>query len=105
MILCVALQLGMLRTHCICVHWVAMSDCQRASGHCFAGQTYTSCNGEGGNQGMLRTCLLDNASGTLLYVANTHLKAKAGSKNDAIQDHQVRKNVCMHSNYCFVHSL
>ena len=73
-----------------------MADCLQASGFCFAGQTYTSCSGEGGNQGMLRMCLLDKASGTLLYVANTHLKAKAGSKNDAIRDHQVCKQ-CVHA--------
>lgn len=40
---------------------------------------------------MLRACLLDKESQQVICVANTHLKAKVGSKNDAIREHQVRK--------------
>ena len=43
---------------------------------------------------MLRVCLLDKESSQIICVANTHLKAKAGSKNDAIRDHQVRRITC-----------
>ena len=56
---------------------------------CCAGHTYTSLHAEGGNQGMLVVCLLDKESSQVICVVNTHLKAKAGSKNDAIRDHQV----------------
>lgn len=38
---------------------------------------------------MLRVCLLDNESSQVICIVNTHLKAKAGLKNDAIRDHQV----------------
>ncbi|KAL3150471.1 hypothetical protein ABBQ32_000295 [Trebouxia sp. C0010 RCD-2024] len=55
------------------------------------GHTYTSLHGEGGNQGMLRVCLLDKESSQVICVANTHLKAKAGLKNDAIRDNQAKQ--------------
>ena len=56
---------------------------------CCAGHTYTSLHAEGGNQGMLRICLLDKETSQVICVVTTHLKAKAGSKNDAIRNHQV----------------
>ena len=56
---------------------------------CCAGHTYTSLHAEGGNQGMLRVCLLDKESSQVICIVNTHLKAKTGLKNDAIRDHQV----------------
>ncbi|KAL3137945.1 hypothetical protein ABBQ38_005192 [Trebouxia sp. C0009 RCD-2024] len=40
---------------------------------------------------MLRICLLDKISSQVICVANTHLKAKAGSRNDAIRDHQAKQ--------------
>lgn len=45
---------------------------------------------------MLRVCLLDKESSQVICVANTHLKAKAGLKNDAIRDNQVRTIIFMH---------
>lgn len=71
------------------IHLVRAAVSANASTH-LAGHAYTSLHGEGGNQGMLRICLLDKISSQVICVANTHLKAKAGSRNDAIRDHQVR---------------
>ena len=67
----------------------------RTSVTCCAGHTYASLHGEGGNQGMLRVCLLDKQSSQVLLVVNTHLKAKAGSANDAIREHQVGTHTCL----------
>ena len=44
---------------------------------------------------MLRVCLLDKQSSQILWVVNTHLKAKAGSANDVIREHQVGTNLCL----------
>lgn len=66
--------------------------CQAATVLC-VGQTFDSLNGGGGNQGMLVVHLVDNQSGALICAATTHLKAKPGSANDAIRDHQVQRDL------------
>ena len=64
---------------------------ERATAHlCCAALCFRTASGEEESQGMLQLRLRDRRTGTRLIATTTHLKAKAGAKNEAIRQRQVR---------------
>ena len=57
---------------------------------CCAALCFRTATGEEESQGMLQLRLRDRRSGITLIAATTHLKAKAGAKNEAVRKRQAR---------------